>query len=235
MRIRRFNRRVTIVTLIYLNALEQPLSLKQRQEIEFRLSNYSIPLQILQMVAENCGCNVISEETRLKGSGRNAKNSHILAALDDKSILLLQQIFLECHDSFSNFRLAVFLSCRWSSVQHKFVMGGEVAGKSGQKYVFDVCTFNRETGELVALGMQNNDAGRRASDNKALLQFLSAIGDLHAAHPNLHSAYYASSYGYKDRNPTGVIKKGQARGDFGSMDIKLLEYKNTAYFENKAR
>ena len=62
------------------------------------------------MVAEDSKCDAISSETRLKGTGRNAKNSHILAALNDKSILLLQQIFLECQDSFSNFRLAVYLS-----------------------------------------------------------------------------------------------------------------------------
>lgn len=186
------------------------------------------------MIAENTKCNAIPAGARLKGSGRNAKNSHILAALDDKSILLLQQIFLECHDSFSNFRLAVFLSSRWSTVHHKFVMNGAIRGESKQEYTFDVCVHDRNTEEVVALGMQNNNADQKASGNESLRQFLGALADLHAAHPRLHSAYYASSYGYEDKDPSRIIRQGQAKANCGNIEIKLLEYKNTAYCENKS-
>jgi hypothetical protein len=210
------------------------LTLEQRQKIESRLSNYSIPLQILQMVAEDSQCDAISAETRLKGTGRNAKNSHILAALNDKSILLLQQIFLECQDSFSNFRLAVYLSSRWSPIRHKFVMGEMVSGKSKQAYTCDVCVHDRETEEVVAIGMQNNNAGQKASDNESLGQFIGALADLYAKHPRLHSAYYASSYGYKDKDPARVVKRVRAKAECGGIEIMLLEYKNTAYFESKS-
>jgi hypothetical protein len=214
--------------------VEKALTLEQRQKIESRLSNYSIPLQILQMVAEDSQCDAISPETRLKGSGRNAKNSHILAALNDKSILLLQQIFLECHDSFSNFRLAVYLSSQWSTMRYKFIMGEVTHGKSRRGYTCDVCVHDRETEELVAVGMQNNNAGHKASDNESLHRFLDAISDLYAEHPRLHRAYYASSYGYKDKDPSRVVKRGRAKVECGDIEITLLEYKNTAYFENKS-
>lgn len=220
--------------LIYLSTVEQLLSARKRREIESRLSHYSIPLQILQMVAENCGCRAISAETRIKGSGRNANSLSLLAALDDKSILLLEQIFLECHDSFSSFRLAVFMSSKWPSVQYKFIMNGVVTGASKQAYTFDVCIHDRDTEELVALGMQNNDAGQKASSNGSLRRFLHAVSDLHAAHPRLRGACYASSYGYADRNPSRMVRQAREKGGCGEIDVRLLEYKKTVYFENKS-
>jgi hypothetical protein len=150
------------------------LPAKKRHEIESRLSHYSIPIQILQLAAESCGCRAISAETRIKDSGRNANSLPLLAALDDRSIMLLEQIFLDCHDSFSNFRLAVFMSSKWPSMQHKFVMPGTVRGASGQEYAFDVYIQDRDTEELVALGMQNNDAGQKASGSQSLRLVLDA-------------------------------------------------------------
>lgn len=213
-----------------LHAISPPLSARQRQEIESRLANYSIPLQILQMVAEHCDCGAISERTEARGSGRDLKNSRILAALNDKSIALLQQIFLDCHDSFSNFRLAVFLSSRWRMSAYKFVLGGRINGKSGREYIFDVCIYNRSTEELVALGKQNNSADQGAASNEVLRQFLSAVDDLRAAHPALQSASYASSYGYKDANPCRLVKQVHKYANH-DLEIRLLEYKNTVYFE----
>jgi hypothetical protein len=210
------------------------LTAKARQEIESRLSHYSIPLQILQMVAESCGCHAISAQTRIKGSGRNASSLPLLAALDDKSIILLEQIFLECHDSFSNFRLAAFMSSKWPSAHNKFVMNGTIAGASKQAYTFDVCIHDRDTGELVALGMQNNDAGQKPSSNESLRRFLAAVADLHSAHPRLRSVYHASSYGYEDKSPSHVVRQAIAKGGYGDMDIKLLEYQKTVYFESKS-
>lgn len=217
-----------------MHSIEQVLTAKKRQEIESRLSHYSIPIQILQLVAKSCGCHAISAETRIKGSGRNANSLPLLAALDDKSIMLLEQIFLDCHDSYSNFRLAVFMSSKWPSMQHKFVMPGTVKGASGQTYAFDVCIYDRDTEELVALGMQNNDAGQKASGNESLRLFLDAVADLRAAHPSLRRAYYASSYGYEDKAPLRVIKQALANRGCADVDIKLLEYQKTVYFENKS-
>lgn len=169
------------------------------------------------------------------GSGRSSRHSHLLAELNDESILLLQQIFLDCHDSFSNFRLAVFISSRWSPVSHKFLLNGKVTGKSGRLYTFDVCVYDRGTDNLVALGKQNNNVDQKASDNKSLHQFLIAIGDLHAAHAGLRNAYYASSYGYEDKDPSHFIRVEQANSRYGEVEVKLLEYKNMVYFENRSR
>jgi hypothetical protein len=184
------------------------------------------------MVAENCKCYTISTETRMRGLGRNGNISRLLSALDDKSILLLQQIFLDCHDSFSNFRLAVFLSSKWLSMQYKIVMNGRVKGESEQMYTFDVCIHDRGTGELVALGMQNNNMEQKPSENESLHAFLSAVADLHAAHPRLCSACYASVR-IRGQDPLYVVKQAMTKSNCGDIDIRLLEYRKTVYFENK--
>lgn len=118
-------------------------------------------------------------------------------------------------------------------MQYKFVMNGTVKGESGQ-YTFDVCIHDRETEELVALGMQNNSAEQKPSENESLRIFLAAVTDLHAAHPRLRSAYYASSYGYQAENPSHLIKQALTKGGCWDIDIKLLEYRQTVYFERKS-
>lgn len=186
------------------------------------------------MVAESCKCYAISSETRTKGSARNGNISHLLPALNDKSIILLEQIFLECHDSLSNYRLAVFLSSKWPFVRHKFIMNGTVKGESGQEYTLDVCIYDRNTGELVGLGLQNNNTEQTPTQNETLLAFLRAVSDLRAMHPRLNSACYASSYGYEDKNASSLVKQAQTNRVSGEVEIRLLEYRHTVYFEHKS-
>jgi hypothetical protein len=40
------------------------LTVKERQDVEARLAKYNIPLQILQMVAEQCECTIETRSTR---------------------------------------------------------------------------------------------------------------------------------------------------------------------------
>jgi anion-transporting ArsA/GET3 family ATPase len=47
-----------------LSAIEHMLSVKQREDVEARLANYNIPFQILQMVAEQCECDIETRSTR---------------------------------------------------------------------------------------------------------------------------------------------------------------------------
>lgn len=217
-----------------MHATEPTLSAKQRQEIESRLANYNIPAQIMQMVAEHCGCDgtLAALGSGTGEAGRPGKSSKAFGRLNDRSIILLQQIFLECRDSFSNFRLAVFLSSRWSPVSYKFTMGEKVEGKTKKRYAFDVCVHNRNTGELVAVGMQNNDAGQKASGSESLRQFMAAVGDLRGANPALHSAYYASSYGYEGFEPPRAEGQQDKAGQ-GNVEVMFLEYRDMVYFERK--
>src|SRR4030095_12440636 len=46
-----------------LSAIEHSLSVKQRKDVEAHLANYNIPLQILQMVAEQCECAIETRST----------------------------------------------------------------------------------------------------------------------------------------------------------------------------
>ena len=215
---------------------QQQLTLKERHDIESRLSNYNIPLQILQIVGERCDC-PIDTHIRINGVMRKPKASSLLSRLNDRTIRLLQQIFLDCHDSLSNFRLAVFLSTRYSPTLHQFVMDSTINGESGQKYRLDVCIYSRQTDQLVAVCMQNKNIGQRAS-RKDLFDFLSTISDLDVGHTAMQGAYYASSYGYEDYNNSSsrqarpIVKKTRSRSE-APMEIKFFEYKDKIYFENK--
>lgn len=211
------------------------MTVTQRQEIESRLANYNIPLQIFQMVAERCECTF--DANAKKDLPRGPKIMALLARLNDKSIILLKQMFLDCEDSLSNFRFAVFLSSRYNPMLHKFVMDAKLdGGKSKISHAVDICIYSRQTEELVAVGMQNKDTDQRASNRKSLKKFLAAAEDLSSAHPNMKGAYYASSYGYEIDDLSSLADKtgGRKKKDNDKpMEIKLFEYKDKIYFESK--
>jgi hypothetical protein len=141
---------------------------KQREDVEAHLANYNIPFQILQMVAEQCECAIETRSTE-KEVARKPKLSLLFARLNDRAIILLQQIFLDCHESLSTFRFTVFLSSRYSAMMHKFVIDEKISGKSNSEYTFDVCIYSRRTGDLIAVGMQNKNTKQQGSDSKSLL------------------------------------------------------------------
>ena len=215
-----------------MSAIEHMLTVKQRQDVEARLANYNIPLQILQMVAEQCECTIETRSTR-KELALKPKLSLLLARLNDRAIILLQQIFLDCHESLSSFRFMVFLSSRYSPMMHKFVIDGKISGKSNSEYTFDVCIYSRRTGDLIAVGMRNKNTKQQRSDSKSLSRFYEIIDDVSSAHPQLQGAYYSSSYGYQPLSlarKNAIIKKNTSK----KVEIKFFEYKEKMYIENKS-
>lgn len=208
------------------------LTVKQRQDLEAHLANYNIPFQILQMVAEQCECAIETRST-IKELALKPKQSLLLARLNDRAIILLQQIFLDCHESLSSFRFTVFLSSRYSPMMHKFVIDAKISGKSNSEYTFDVCIYSRRTGDLIAVGMQNKNTKQQGSDSKSLSRFLEIIDDVSSAYPQLQGAYYSSSYGYQ---PLSLARKNAIRKeDAGKkVEIKFFEYKDKMYIENKS-
>jgi hypothetical protein len=213
-----------------LSAIEHILSVKQREDVEAHLANYDIPLQILQMVAEQCECAIEPRSTE-KELARKPKLPLMFARLNDRAIILLQQIFLDCHESLSTFRFTVFLSSRYSPMMHKFVIDEKISGKSNSEYTFDVCIHSRRTGDLIAVGMQNKNTKQQGSDSKSLSRFLGIIDDVSSAYPQLQSAYYSSSWGYQPLSLAG--KNAIRREDTGKkVEIKFFEYKDKLYIEN---
>ena len=206
--------------------------MKQREDVEAHLANYNIPYQILQMVAEQCEC-AIETSSSEKEVARKPKLSLLFAKLNDRAIILLQQIFLDCHESLSTFRFTVFLSSRYSPMMHKFVIDEKIRGKSNFEYTFDVCIYSRRTGDLIAVGMQDKNTKQQASDSKSLSRFLGIIDDVSSAYPHLRGAYYSSSYGYQPLSLTG--KNAIRRKEAGEkVEIKFFEYKDKMYIENKS-
>ena len=184
------------------------------------------------MVAERCECTFDAHAK--KDLPRGPKIMSLLAGLNDKSILLLKQMFLDCEDSLSNFRFAVFLSSKYSPMSYKFVMDGRLdGGISKLNHIVDICIYSRQTEELVAIGMQNKDTDQRAS-NKSLQKFLEVAQDLRVAHPGIRGAYYASSYGYEVNGAPSRRRKVSRKKENNDkpMEIKLFEYKDKIYFES---
>lgn len=203
--------------------------MKQREDVEAHLANYNIPFQILQMVAEQCECAIETRSTE-KELARKPKLSLLFARLNDRAIILLQQIFLDCHESLSTFRFTVFLSSRYSAMMHKFVINEKISGKSNSEYTFDVCIYSRRTGDLIAVGMQNKNTKQQGSDSKSLSRFLGIIDDVSSAYPQLQGAYYSSSYGYQPLSLPG--KKAIRRENAGQeVEIKFFEFKDKIYIE----
>jgi hypothetical protein len=157
----------------------------------------------------------------------------LLARLNDRAIILLRQIFLDCHESLSSFRFTVFLSSQYSSMKHKFVIDGKISGKSNSQYTFDVCIYSRRTDDLIAVGMQNKNTKQQGSDSKSLSVFLAIIDDVSSAHPQLQGAYYSSSYGYQ---PLSLARKNAIRKENAGrkVEIKFFEYRDKMYIENKS-
>ncbi len=208
-----------------MSAVKQQLSPKERQEIESRLANYHIPLQILNIIAEESNC-IEAITGRRETRGKN-KEPSLISRLNDEALIQLRQTFLDCEDSHSRLRFAVLLSSKFSPASFKFVMEKSIPGGSGREYSFDVCVFSRATEDLVAVGMQNNDARKRAADAKQLNGYLDTVGDVQAAHPHLRSAYYASSYGY-GCEPSRLAAKMQS-GKAVSMEMHFLEFHDRVY------
>lgn len=216
--------------IFILSLIEQKLTQSRRVEIETRLSSYNVPVQILQMVADRCGCSL---DTHVDGRDlpKKPKLLTLLARLNDRAIIMLESIFLECHDTFSGFRFAVFLSSMYSPMMHKFIMDAKISLKPGLDYSFDVGIYSRNTDKLVAVGMQNNEA-QHAAGNKSLRKFLVAVKDLRLI--GIQGAYYSSSYGYTDGDQWRQARKASARGE-DSTEIRFFEYRDKIYSEIKSK
>lgn len=213
-----------------MSATEQKMTQAQRQKIESRLSSYNIPVQILQIVADRCDCSL---DSGINGRElpKKPKLSTVLAMLNDKAILLLEQIFLDCHDSFSGLRFAVFLSSMYSPMMHKFVMDDKVTVKPGLEYFFDIGIYSRNTEKLVAVGMQNNE-GQQAASGKSLRKFVATVKDLRQL--GISGAYYSSSYGYADGDPWRTTGKISSAGE-SSTEVRFFEYRDKIYSEIKSK
>lgn len=211
------------VVIMFILAEVKQLNAEERYKIESRLANYNIPSQILEIVAESCGCKMEYGSVRM-----GTKLAARLSRLNGQSIRLLQQIFLDCEDCFSTFRLATYFSSLYNPKSYILVMEKDLCGKSGTKYTFDVCIYQRNTEDLIAVGVQNKNV-EKAADSKSLQTFLTSIKDICAVEKYMQRMYYVSSAGYENNDYVQLIKDQR----IDDREIKFLEYKDKIYFEPK--
>jgi hypothetical protein len=198
---------------------------QQRQRIEISLANYNIPFQILEKVAERCGCKLDARSFVTRGSGEKANR---FSSLNNETILLLQRIFLDCEDCFSNYRLAVYMSWNYYPKYYKFHINQNLVGASGTNYPVDVCVYAKNTQTLVAVGIQNQENGKK-TDNKSLKIFLRSIKDICGIEPHIQSAYYASSFGYEENSDLRELISKYSR--IKDMILKYIEFRDKVFCE----
>jgi hypothetical protein len=213
-----------------MSATEQKMTPSQRQQIETRLASYNIPIHILHIVADRCDCSLDGGPNG-KELPKKPKLASVLALMNDKAISLLEQIFLDCHDSFSGLRFAVFLSSIYNPMMHKFVMDSKIVVREGLEHSIDIGIYSRNTEKLVAVGIQNNE-GPQAASGKALRKFLATVKDLRAM--GLSGAYYSSSYGYVDGDPWKIARKIHPPGE-DSTEVRFFEFRDKIYSEIKPK
>lgn len=198
---------------------------QQRQRIEVSLANYNIPFQILEKVAEKCGCKLDARSFVTRGSGEKANR---FSSLNNETILLLQRIFLDCEDCFSNYRLAVYMSWNYYPKYYKFHINQKLVGASGNDYPVDVCVYAKNTQTLVAVGIQNQENGKK-TDNKSLKIFLRSIKDICGIERHIQSAYYASSFGYEENSDLRELIGKYSR--IKDMILKYVEFRDKVFCE----
>lgn len=154
----------------------------------------------------------------------------MISRMNDQSMIQLKQIFLDCDDSSSRFRFAVLLSTKFPPISYKFVLSNKLRSESGKEYIFDVSIFSRSTEDMVAVGMQNNDTSKSATDAKSLNNFLNIMNDVLVAYPSVRSVYYSSSYGF-DCNPLVLATKRQRETSTYNTEINFLEFRDGVYRE----
>jgi hypothetical protein len=182
------------------------------------------------MVADRCEC-AFGPPVSGMNYPKKARLSTLLARLNDRAIMLLEQIFLDCHDSYSAYRFAVFLSSMYDPMTHKFVIGDKVTVKPGVECLFDIGVYSRSTEKLVAVGMQNNEV-QRATSNRSLRKFLATVKDLYTV--GIKGAYYSSSYGYADSDPGRLARKAILQGE-SAIEIRFFDYRNKIFLEIKSK
>ena len=198
---------------------------QQRQRIEMSLANYNIPFQILEKVAEKCGSKIDARSFITRGSGEKARR---FSCLNNETILLLQRIFLDCEDCFSNYRLAVYMSWNYYPKYYRFLMNQDLEGISGAKYSVDVCVYVKNTQDLVAVGIQNQENGKK-TNNKSLKTFLKSIKDICGIERHIQSAYYASSFGYEENSDLKELISKYSR--INNMILKFVEFRDKVFCE----
>jgi hypothetical protein len=198
---------------------------QQRQKIEVSLSNYNIPFQILENVAERCGSKI---DARSFVTRRSGEKGHRFSCLNNETILLLQRIFLDCEDRFSNYRLAVYMSWNYYPKYYRFLMNQDLQGLSGAKYSVDVCVYIKKTQDLVAVGIQNQESGKK-TNNKSLKTFLKSIKDICGIERHIHSAYYASSFGYEENSDLKELVSKYSKSN--NMMLKFVEFRDKVFCE----
>jgi hypothetical protein len=107
-------------------------------------------------------------------------------------------------------------------------MNQDLEGISGTKYSVDVCVYEKNTEDLVAIGIQNQENGKK-TNNKSLKTFLKSIKDICGIERHIQSAYYASSFGYEKNSGMKELISKYSR--LNNIMLRFVEFRDKVFCE----
>jgi hypothetical protein len=111
---------------------------------------------------------------------------------------------------------------------YKFLMSQNLEGVSGTKYLVDVCVYTKNTQDLVAVGIQNQENGKKA-DSKSLKTFLKSIKDICGIEKRIQNIYYASSFGYEENNDLKELIAKYSK--INDTMLRFIEFRDKVFCE----
>lgn len=107
-------------------------------------------------------------------------------------------------------------------------MSKNLEGVSGTKYFVDVCIYTKNTQDLVAFGIQNQENGKK-TDSKSLKTFLKSVKDICGLEKRIQSIYYASSFGYEESNDLKELIGKYPR--INDTMLRFIEFRDKVFCE----
>jgi hypothetical protein len=107
-------------------------------------------------------------------------------------------------------------------------MSQGLEGVSGTKHFVDVCIYTKNTEDLVAVGIQNPENGKK-TDSKSLKAFLKSIKDICGLEKRIQSVYYASSFGYEENNDLKELIGKYSK--INEMMVRFIEFRDKVFCE----
>ncbi len=107
-------------------------------------------------------------------------------------------------------------------------MSQDLEGISGTKYFVDVCIYTKNTEDLVAVGIQNPENGKK-TNSKSLKAFLKSIKDICGQEKLIQSVYYASSFGYEENNNLKELIGKYSK--INEMMVRFIEFRDKVFCE----
>lgn len=189
------------------------------------LKNYNLPDFILEMVAKECGSELL-ERGRVDDR---------LQSMNDEALERLHRVFVSCEEDeagrFAQMRFYAYISSMYSKSQ--VLINEPIPGKSGKNHKVQVAV--KTNGMYVAVA--HNKATGTPVNRRDTTRFYGVIDDIKKGDhgTQLADAIYASSVGFKGEalDELGGLSKERNTDPENRLDFKAAVFENNIYSVTK--